>query len=309
MGRRLLVICCALTALWLAACDWETSLVGKPILRQYRERLLKRRLPDIANNASGVTWDAERGSYFVIENTEAKLHEFGPEFATRVRSFDLRDATGPDTEDVVALGGGQVAVVTEENLLHVIQLPGFGEEGPVTVLETYRPLAPPAVANRGLEGVAYVPPRAGRAGRFFVAEEGGGKDPRARMRVVAFDRRSGGAAAARFSVEDSTLAVREPWDAEQGLAELLTDLSGLGYDARSRTLILAGDEVPRLVQVDPESGRVVDQLDFEKLHNVEGVALGAEQQLVLVAEPNAVEAFAFEPPSPLGGCGVARAPR
>jgi uncharacterized protein YjiK len=139
-------------------------------------------LPGIFSNASDVTGKWDTDTFFVAVNGAAQLHEYSTTFATRLRTVSLTGAS-TDTEGVTYLGDDRFAVVVEDNELFVFTL----DDGQTAVnlsqapVQRYAVTAPPATANRGFEGVAFLP-RGPLPHRFFVCQEGG--DATTPMRVL-----------------------------------------------------------------------------------------------------------------------------
>ena len=107
------------------------------------------------DQASGVTYQPETDTFYIVSNTSHVAHEFSSDFATRLRTISLDN--GPtDTEDIAYLGNDRFAIVVEDNEVYVVTIaPGAvtADLGAADV-ERYIPSSPPATVNVGFEGVA-----------------------------------------------------------------------------------------------------------------------------------------------------------
>ena len=91
---------------------------------------------------------------------------------------------------------------------------------------------------------------------------------------------------------DGTLAVEEPWDAEQVFAGEVNDVSGMAFDPSDGTLLIVSQESSRVIRVDPGSGAVLDSLALKDTTTSEGIALLDGCRMAVVSEPDLVRIYA-----------------
>jgi uncharacterized protein YjiK len=181
------------------------------------------------------------------------------------------------------LGQGRFAVATEENEVYVFPLPDDADEVDLSAsaVQRYVVAAPPFVANRGFEGVAFALDLG--LGTFFTCQEGG--DPYVPRSILQFEARADGSEF-DFQVD---LSVQEPWSAEQLWSGTMSDLSGLHYDRAAGNLLVLSHESSMLVRVAPQDGSILETMPLPNAPQYEGVTLASPDRLVLVSEPNLVE--------------------
>jgi uncharacterized protein YjiK len=247
-------------------------------------------LSDIPAEASGIAWNWESGTFFIAANLQVRIWEYQADLQTLKRSMTLTDMD-TDTEGVAYLGDGWIAVAAENNLIYVVRVDQTttsisGSSGPAQV---YRPSPPPPRVNAGFEGVAYRRPGSALAGRIFTCQE---YSP---MRMLQFDHSPGVPPFSEKSYLDGTLAVEEPWDAEQTLSSLVGDVSGMTYDESNDTLLIVSQESSLVIRVDPATGTVSETLSLPNTTTSEGITLFDGCRLAIVSEPNRVQVF--DPPA------------
>jgi uncharacterized protein YjiK len=243
-------------------------------------------LSEIPAEASGIAYNRDTGTFFVVANRQGAIWEYDQSLQTLLRTIALENLD-TDTEGLAYLGDGWLAICAETNLVYVAQVDETttrisGSDGAVQV---YQPCAAPPVTNAGLEGIAYRPPLDGAPGRFFACQE------HSPMRVLGFDHVLGSEPFELRSYADGTLVVGEPWDAEQALGAEVTDLAGMAYDPISDTLLIVSQESSRILRVDPDTGATLQRLDLTDTSTSEGIALFGDCKLAVVSEPNRVDVF------------------
>jgi len=95
---------------------------------------------------------------------------------------------------------------------------------------------------------------------------------------------------------DGSLTVLEPFgtNIELLLAGFITDISGMTYDSRTENLIFVSQESSKAIQVDPNTGTIISQLDLTGAPEFEGVVSGYDNQLVFVSEPNWLREYSLD---------------
>jgi uncharacterized protein YjiK len=234
-------------------------------------------LPEIRTNLSGISYDAARRSYLLVENNGKRIYEYEEDLRSLRRIVRLRDARNFDFEGIAALGSGRVAIVNEKNQLYVFALPA----GPLDESLSLDP-ADPAVEflelpkagrwNQGGEALCF-DPGVGGAGALYAFQE---SSPRRVFRIL-------------LSESGALQHFDEPFDAELRLAGVLRDLSGCEVDPGDGSILLLSHRSSRLARVTP-SGELLGTLELPGrlsggASQWEGVTLGPEGQLVLVSEP------------------------
>jgi uncharacterized protein YjiK len=176
--------------------------------------------------------------------------------------------------------------VVEDNEVYVVTIaPGAvtADLGAADV-ERYVVSAPPATVNLGFEGVTWQP-GVGTAGRFYVCQEGGRNVP---IRVLSFLRSD---AAGTCDYSNGTLTVDQPWNAVTELGAAMIDLSSVGFDVESDTLLVLSQESSKVIRVVPATGAILEQRDLEGSPQYEGITFATGGRPVLVSEPNWVEVY------------------
>ena len=234
--------------------------------------------------ASGITYDFDRQSFFIVANLQGALWEYDHDFTRLLRSLTL-NAVDTDTEGAAYLGQGYLAVVAENNQVYVVGLDAAattfdGQNG-----VTFTPAAPPAIANAGFEGLAYQQPSATAAGQFFVCQE---HQP---MRVLRFADNGDRTPGAAFSALQGSLDVVEAWQADSVLSGQVSDLAGAAYDESNGTLLLVSQESSSVLRVSVETGSVLERLALSDTTTSEGVTLFDGCKLAVVSEPNRVQIY------------------
>ncbi|MBN1654214.1 MAG: SdiA-regulated domain-containing protein [Deltaproteobacteria bacterium] len=244
-------------------------------------------LSEIPSQASGIAWNRDSGSFFVVANLQGKMWEYDSELKTVLRTIMLQNMD-TDTEGIAYLQDGWVAISVETNYVYVVQL----KEGVTTIsgsdgnqVQVYQPCGSPSVYNAGLEGIAYQRPRNGENGRIFTCQE---YRP---MRVLQFDYTGGSPPFTQKSALDGTLAVDEPWNAERLLSANVSDIAGMTYDETNDTLLIVSQESSCVIRVNPQSGEVTEKLSLVNTTTSEGITLFDNCRLAVVSEPDRVQIY------------------
>jgi uncharacterized protein YjiK len=259
---------------------------GCPPLSAYRldKEIVLREIP---REASGIAWNRDADTFFIVANLQGRMWEYDRDFQTLIRTIRLENVD-IDTEGIAYLGEGWVAIAVESNYIYLADL----SDGVATIsgsdsnrVQPFRPSGAPSVFNAGLEGVAYLTPRNSSSGRIFSCQE------HLPMRVLQFEYDATPPPFEQKSALDGTLQVEEPWDAQQLLSPSVTDISGMTYDESNDTLLIVSQESRSVIRVDPQTGAIADTLLLVNTDTSEGITLFDDCQLAVVSEPNRVQIY------------------
>lgn len=245
-------------------------------------------LGDIPNNASGITWHPVIEQYLIVRNGSAAIYRYSEDF--QFLGVISVGGVSNDTEGLAYVADNDVMMVSEDNQASKLAIDEFvtNINGNVPVSQRYR-LLPPAVSNKGLEGVAVRAGDANTLNRVYAVQEGTGTNSDADMRFVYFDMPSPDPMV--LLSYDDNLTVVEPFDAQQAFSSVVSDLAGMVYDDRTGHVIIVSQEARRAIQVDPDTGAIISQLDISGASQFEGVTFGPNGELVFVSEPNSIRIY------------------
>lgn len=245
-------------------------------------------LADIPKNASGITWHENIQQYLVVRNGSGRIYRYSPDFLFQ----GIIDVVGvdDDTEGLEYVADNFVMVISEDNRASKLEIDPFvtNVNGDIPNSQRYR-LLPLEVKNKALEGIAVRPGTAGELNRVYAVQEGTVTNSLADMRVVYFDMPDPDPMVLLSYVNN--LNVVEPFNAEQAFAGIVTDLAGVMYDQRTGHLIIVSEESSKAIQVDPETGAIISQLNITGAPQFEGVTLGPNGELVFVSEGNWIRIY------------------
>ncbi|MCP4599047.1 MAG: hypothetical protein GY847_00645 [Proteobacteria bacterium] len=241
-------------------------------------------LGGIPTEASGIAWNRDTDTFFIVANLQNRLWEYDKTFKTLLRTITLKNMNN-DTEGLAYLGDGWLAIAAETNYVYAthIDVSTTTLTGADGAAQIYQPCGPPPVVNAGLEGIAYRPPRDGSPGSIYVCQE------HLPMRVLRFEHVLGTEPFELKSYKNDTLDVYEPWEAKQTLVNYVQDIAGMTYDEVSDTLLIVSQESSVIIRVNPNTGAVLEKLNLTGPTTFEGVTLFGACDLALVAEPNHIE--------------------
>jgi uncharacterized protein YjiK len=247
-------------------------------LPDYRADVDALPIDGISKNASGITYDHDSRSLWIVVNSPPALVELDLDFTIR-RKIELRNFVDP--EAVAWLGDGRFAIADERKRAVVMAVIDPGTR--VIDRKNSRGVSvySGGANNRGLEGIAVDPIQR----RLFTVREQG---PRQMYTVSGF-------------IDGSEKpSVDRP--IEFDLADLgLEDLSGLHFDVFTRHLLVLSDESRELAEVDLQGNRISSMV-FEtglgglatRIPQAEGVTLDDRGRLYIVSEPNLIYRFTTE---------------
>lgn len=236
-------------------------------------------LPDIGGNLSGITYNPDTNTYFLIQNNYGQLFEYDRGFKKPLRVINLKNLKDNDTEDIVYLGKGRYAVSTEENYIFIFSIaPGQTVVDMNSARNDVQEfvLPSPKKDNKGLEGVCFT--NRGKSGRgtFYAVQE---QKPK---RIFSFIWPSSDA---DFK-SAKAFGLTEPFDTESIMKHRLSDLSGCTFDDSSNHLLVLSHESSRLMELS-RTGKIINILNIPAVATqYEGVAFGPDRELVLVSEPS-----------------------
>jgi uncharacterized protein YjiK len=251
-----------------------------------------RKLANIGTNASGITWDPYLKQYFVVRNGSAHIFRYDRDF-NYMGNMKKFGKINNDTEGLSYIDGKHLFMVTEANTAHKIAVnPEVFKQEYYQPLENFRLAGRPAKKNKGLESIAYRPPTAQRKAQMYAAHEGSRRYEKAKMKIVRFDpNANAGFMSDGLSFEDPDFEILEPFDAEQLFKGIIGDIAGMTFDPTGETLIIVSQESRKVLQVDPETGKILSTLKLSRKLAYEGVTIGPSGELVFVAEKNWVHVY------------------
>ncbi|PCI70719.1 MAG: hypothetical protein COB38_06885 [Gammaproteobacteria bacterium] len=245
-------------------------------------------LKEIGTNASGITWDPYRKEYFVIQNNTGVLYRYDKNFKFLGRVKKVGNMNN-DTEGVSFIDGQSLLVVTEANFSHRVKMDDDTIDDRYYYGESNIQLSGrPKKKNKGFEAIAYRLSDTNRKARVYAGQEGSGRYPEAKMRVVYYNANT---SSGTYSLSNGVVKIEEPFDAEKAFSGVITDLAGMVFDPSGKTLIIVSQEASKVIQVNPETGEVISQLKLSGAPAYEGVTFGPNGELVFISERNWVQIY------------------
>jgi len=250
-------------------------------LSQYKDVTKVIKLAEVPRNLSGITYNYDTDTYFLIQNKQALIYEYSNDFSKLLRKITLVNPADIDTEDIVYLGNNEFAISDEANYVTIFTLPSeittlnLGLEN--QDMQRMR-LPRPGKGNKGMEGVCFTRSEKEK-GTFFSVQEDRPK------RVFKWNRPE----SKNHITNESMLNWIEPYDVIKHLSNLMNDLSACTFDDQSGHLIVLSDESARAIELD-QAGVPVKTLDLSRAAagQYEGITIGSNNELILVSEPNVV---------------------
>ena len=219
-------------------------------------------VPGARANASGITYNANSGTLFVVLNYPAKLIEFT---AGGKKKRDIKLDGFLDPEGIVWMKDRKFAVVEEgRGTICVFDIePGTSEINRDSVgrFEVER-----TMGNKGLEGIAYDD----HSEVFYVIKE---KHPRKIYRVTAEGK------------------ITNPWDAEKHSFGL-SDISDIYFDAVTGHLLILSHESRRVVEC-TVNGKEISRLKIN-MPKPEGITMDGESAIYICGEPDDLRKYAAD---------------
>jgi len=226
----------------------------------------------ISNNASGLTWNKETKSLFLVINGPCLMLELEPTGKV-IRTIELKGFS--DTEGIAYTRNGHFYIAEEGRgricsirIVKDTRLVDYKEASFWTVDSSH-------MGNKGLEGLCYDPGKH----RIFGVKE---RNPRKVYETVP-----------------TKLApkVSYPWDIEKSSLGL-SDLSGIFYDSGSGHLLILSHESSRLTETTLD-GKEISHLSLKGgpaglkrgVPQAEGVTMDEDGNLYICSEPNLLYVF------------------
>jgi len=260
---------------------WHNQQVAKDVkhkaiwLPDYRADVTEHLIPGIDYNASGITFNHDRNTLWVIVNQPTLLIELDLDF-NHLRSISLENFQ--DTEAVAYVGEDVFAICDER--AHSLVLGKVREDTRQLDKNTLKQLSISlnGYNNRGLEGIAVDP--ATRS--IYTVRE---CDPMKLMKVSG------------FIDQQNAIHIEAPGHI-QVTNLFMEDLSGLHFHGESNHLLILSDESKLLAEIDLQ-GKRVSYMDLEKgfsnlkrsIPQAEGVTMDHQGYLYIVSEPNLIYRF------------------
>lgn len=226
-------------------------------------------LPEVGGNLSGITYNFDTDTYFMIQNNSGTIFEYDRSFSKPLRTIYFKDLLHDDTEDIVYLGNNKFAISEEQNTVMILTIEpqqvlidGSLNNKAIERIKFPRPYK----KNLGLEGVCLA--RSSERPLFYAVQE------KRQKRI--------------FRWELGSRDISEPFNSERILKHVMSDLSACTYDDINNHLLLLSHESSRIMKLDPQ-GNVIKTLDIPRVADqYEGLTLGPQNELILVSEPNIV---------------------
>lgn len=240
--------------------------------------------PEIGGNLSGVTYNHDTNTYFMVRNNALEIYEYSADFATLHRVINISGTNNNDFEGITYLGNFEFMIVHEANRGLIISIPdnnatNVGANPNSADVQQFT-LPPRSVSNNGLEGVCYDPQGNSGSGTFYAVQE---KSP---MKLFKFDRPDH---SNNVRYDDGSLAVVELFDAEVVLSSIATDLAGCTFNLQTGRLLLISQEGRKIIDIDL-LGNLIDEMPLDGANSggapqYEGITFGENSRIIVVSEP------------------------
>jgi uncharacterized protein YjiK len=244
-------------------------------LPKYQADIVELQIPGVADNASGITYDRDSETLWIIVNNPTYAVEIDLQF-NLLRRIELKNFE--DTEAITYIGNDLYLLADERDQTITLakisnqtkQLDKNDLEQIVLDLHEY--------GNKGLEGIAVDY----RTNTIFTVRE---RDPIKLIKVTGF-------------IENNNRINIETFDQIEVKNLYVDDLSGLHFDINTDHLLLLSDESKLLAEMDLQ-GNKISYMDLEKGFNnldrsipqPEGITLDDKGHLYIVSEPNLLYRF------------------
>lgn len=263
-----------LSLLFIVPSQWSIA----SVLEHYDAPSTNVVLTEVRYNASGVTYNSDTQTYFVIQNNTGFIFEYDISFSKLLRKIQIFNLPDDDTEDIVYLGNQEFAIANESNQIVIFKLvPGQTRLDLNASLSSVQVLQLPKATkkNNGLEGVCY-------GNNFFYAVQE--MKPK---KVYRFSRPK----SQNDYANPISLGVREPFNTDAVMKHRLSDLSGCYVDPQSMNLLVVSHESSRIMEIS-SVGRIIQMLDLPRYpEQYEGITMGPDGEMVLLSEPNIISIF------------------
>jgi len=233
-------------------------------LPDYQADLIEHKIPGIDNNASGITFNHDSNTLWVIVNEPALLVELDLQF-NLLRRIELKNF---DDTEAVAYIGDDLYVIGDERTQTVI-LAKITDETRQLDKKTLKQLKINIYgeSNKGLEGIAVEP----ASNTIYTVRE---RNPLKLLKISGF-------------VDYQSMINIEIPEQIEANDLFLDDLSGLHFDSSSNHLLILSDESKRLAEIDLQ-GHKVSYMELDGIPQAEGVTMDNKGNLYIVSEPDLI---------------------
>ena len=274
---------------WLVRTSYQLMIAlsddtGKRLgLENYRVDIDGVEIQGVSDNASGLTYHAERNTLFSVINRPPQIIELRTD-GTLLRTIAVRGVI--DLEGITHIRDNQFFIADEatHQLIHIEINDGQSE-----IDASDRPrigLAIDQAQNTGFEGISWDHSQR----RLFVVKE---KQPLRLLELSGLDTLLGS--------RQIDLQIRE-WVPSSSAALMISDLSSLTYHEESGNMLILSDESRLIVELGSHkraSGLLVLQRGWHGLKNdvpqAEGICVGRSGEIYVISEPNLF--YRFAPPA------------
>lgn len=244
-------------------------------LPEFQADVTERKIPGVVDNASGMTYDHDRETLWIVVNKPTYLVEIDLRF-NLLRRINLKNFK--DTEAVAYVGDGYFIITDErDQTITLAKIDNQTSQLDKNMLQQLV-LNFHGHGNKGLEGIAID----SDTNTIYTVRE---RDPMELIKITGF-------------IENKNRINIENYDGISVNDLYLDDLSGLHYDINTKHLLILSDESKMLAEIDLD-GNKVSYMDLEKGFNnlsrsipqAEGVTLDDKGHLYIVSEPNFLYRF------------------
>ncbi|WP_263261402.1 SdiA-regulated domain-containing protein [Pseudomonas sp. RIT-PI-S] len=284
----LILACCLALAwnaparAWFALSQFFSPGISALGLGGYRATIEARPIDGLSGDVSALTYDPDRSTLFTVTNKTPELVELSLEGEV-LRRIPLVGFADPEAVEYVAPG---TYVISDEREQRLVQVQVDDATMALNAADGHQfALGLGKNGNKGFEGLAYD----SAGGRLFVAKE---RDPVRIYEIRGFPLRK----------EAGPIAIEVLENPARDRALFVRDLSSLQFDPRTGHLLVVSDESRVVVELDRD-GKPVGSLSLvagaaglkNKVPQPEGIAMGADNALYMVSEPNLFYRFDPQP--------------
>ena len=263
---------------WFSSPSSDASRTNAVWLHDYQANLQRKKVAGVEKNLSGITFNPDSGTLWVIINQPQQLIELDADLVP-LRTIMLENFS--DTEAVAYAGNNTFVIADERD--HTIAVATVDRdtrwldrnELPRITLKLG------GSENKGLEGVAIDP----KTNLIYAVQE---RNP---LKLITVTGLIDGKPGIEIGVPTG-INVNELY---------LDDLSGLHFDSETGHLLILSHEAKLLAEVNMD-GQKISYIDLEAGFNgltddipqAEGVTLDSDGNLYIVSEPNLIYRFSKE---------------
>ena len=232
-------------------------------------------ISSIPNDLSGITYNPMTRTYFTVFNNNPESVQELDANGSQLRNIILNGFN--DTEGITHIAGTTYAVTEEQvGKIIFIDIPNGSSEITINYPANSEQiqLGGTWVGNDGLEGIVYDKTN----DKLYVAKE------RTPMAIYEIDNPIGN--------KGSTVTLEEPFDLTTMASTYpanggFSDIAGLGITDEGHLLLLS-HEGQSLVEVLASTGQLISHFDLlpTGMTQAEGVVLNANEEIIVVGEPN-----------------------